>query len=497
MRIYIFFGILFLIFSGACRKMDQTTILSGKLSSVKNVIITLIPVDAYFPGLKSNGRFPQTQTDSMGRFKFVFEQKNADFYQIIFDNYHRLAADIFLEPGDSIHIYQSAHNEPPKFLITGKGSEKLKIFQDDYYIFSKIESFHEKIRSSDFPTELAFKRYIDSIYSERINVLDSANNVPEKLRKYHLNALMAEKAHYLLFHLERRNYYMTGEFRYFYPDDSYLEFTDSIIFDNDFSGNIAARLFANVYLTFLARNNLKEKSEEEWWDENLFWKWNYITRQQKSSWNDMLALGTLSEFSFGLMLDDFHTQLFDFKAKMDTLFSDSTNSRLFENNMMPYLNLAPGNVAPDFELPDADGVLHRLSDYRGNIVYIDFWGTWCYPCIQEIPDALLLQEKYKNSSVKFLYVALEYDKSDIENWKNFIAGKDELYGKMLDHKPFPGVHLVAEKQFRNEMIKDYRMNFAPTHVLIDHQGKIVKPRAKRSAAIAEEIDKLLIKINEK
>ena len=72
-----------------------------------------------------------------------------------------------------------------------------------------------------------------------------------------------------------------------------------------------------------------------------------------------------------------------------------------------------------------------------------------YPCIQEIPDALELQKKYADKPIVFLYVALEYDEENIAEWKNFIAGKNERFGNFLDNKPFPGIHVVAEKQSLN------------------------------------------------
>ena len=53
-----------------------------------------------------------------------------------------------------------------------------------------------------------------------------------------------------------------------------------------------------------------------------------------------------------------------------------------------------GQVAPDFELTDFDGNRHRLSDYRGKVVYVNFWATWCVPCRAELPEIYNLQQEY-------------------------------------------------------------------------------------------------------
>lgn len=482
--------IFLLLVLGSCMEKDPITIVSGILPDLKNSTVTLIPVDDYFPGLKSTEAFPTVMTDSLGRFKFSFIPTNPAFYQIISNNYHQIKADIFIEPKDSIYIQQSSWSDDPKFEIVGKGSEKLRHLEKDFSIFPKDKLFYDKISGDHFTTELEFKRFIDSIHFERVNALNSFSSTPKVVKKYHLNTLNAERAGFLLEHLERRNYYTHGEFGYFFPDKAYYAFLDSIDFNNDFSKTTSAKLLADKYLTDKAQLAFKNRNEEEWWKENLNWKLNFIAHQPKSSWTDLLALSTINEYSLGLMSDDFFEHLKLFEKSMRNHFSSDINRSGFELNVETFKKLEPGSQAPDFELPDSTGVLHKLSDFKGKIVYIDFWGTWCYPCIEEIPDALSLQEKYKDKPVNFIYVALE-SSSDIIRWKEFIAGKNQRFGKFLDNKPFPGVHLVAEDQFRNEAIRDYKINFAPTHVLIDQNGKIVKARAKRSKDIHEDIDKLL------
>jgi thiol-disulfide isomerase/thioredoxin len=498
MKIKFIFTIAVLIFLGAWKenKEEPKTILSGILPDTKNETIILIPVDEYFPGLMMKGEYPTVKTDSLGSYKFTLTKATSNFYQILHNNYHQLKADIYLEPGDSLFIEQSSWNDTPKFVISGKGSGKLKHLENDYSIFPKDKSFYEKIRSNYFKTELDFKRFIDNFYFERTDALASSKVIPGLLKSYHLNTLNAERANFLLEHLENRNYYMKEQFNYFYPEEEYFNFIDNLNFNNEFSQTTAAKVLTSNYLNYKARYALKLKTEDEWWDENLNWKFEYISNQSKSLWKDILALSTIGDYSFGLMSDQFFPDLQMFDNNINKRFFEEKNQKLFENNLTSYKNLAPGKPAPDFELPDSSGVLHRLSGFKGKIVYIDFWGTWCYPCIQEIPDALTLQKKYKDEPVIFMYVALEYDSTNISGWREFISGKNVRFAKFLNNNPFPGVHLVAEKQFRNEKINAYHLSFAPTHVLIDQKGNIVKARAKRSKDIHEDIDALLKVIKE-
>ncbi len=488
-KLILFFTVILIL--SACQKKETHTILSGRLPYFENDSLILVKVNDYFPVAGAVNSQYQILTDSTGRFILKSDQIKPGFYQVLLNNYPKLEYDFYLEPGDSIYFEQPNWNQNPELKINGKGAEKLSYLVKDFELLHKNSSYKDTIRSNGFKTEMLFKAYIDSIKNIRIQELEANNTIPDDLKSRFSNVIEADRAISLLSHLKNRNRYMNNSFDYFYPDTSYYSFLDDISFDSLFCESSEAKELAQLFLENKARIAFKDRSEEEWWEENLFWKFQFITEQEKSIWTDYLALSTISQFSHGMNSNVFFKNLRRFNEEMNELFYREVNRKLFNDAASDYLKLAAGEPAPNFALPNAEGNVVHLSDFKGKIVYLDFWGTWCYPCIQEIPSALKLQEKYKDKPVVFLYVALEYDEENIANWRQFILGKNERFSQVLNNKPFPGIHLVAEKQFLNPDIRPYKLNFAPTYVLIDQKGNLVSARAERANNISEEIDKLL------
>ena len=75
--------------------------------------------------------------------------------------------------------------------------------------------------------------------------------------------------------------------------------------------------------------------------------------------------------------------------------------------------LADTPQAPEFVLRDLDGNQHRLSDYRGQVVIINFWATWCPPCREEMPSMQRAWESLKNDGIHMLAINVGEDEDTI------------------------------------------------------------------------------------
>jgi peroxiredoxin len=119
---------------------------------------------------------------------------------------------------------------------------------------------------------------------------------------------------------------------------------------------------------------------------------------------------------------------------------------------------AEGTLAPEFTLPDLDGHSVSLSDFRGKVVVVNFWATWCPPCRAEIPDFVRMQARYRARGLEF--VGLSVDAGGARDVRPFAEEQGVNYPM-----------LIADERVANSYGGIVGI---PTSFVIDRQGKIVK-----------------------
>ena len=178
--------------------------------------------------------------------------------------------------------------------------------------------------------------------------------------------------------------------------------------------------------------------------------------------------------------DDASAVYKDFMTKVRTSFYADT-LRVFYANIQ---RLKPGNPAPGFTLKGENGKSVSLSDFKGKIVFIDFWGIHCSPCLYEIKNSVpALREKYKDKNIVFLNICVEGEESE---WKEHLAKLN-----------LQGVNLITEGwRLKNAVCNTYGVNGIPHYYIVDADGNIADnnaPRPSQGEILYSALDKLLVK----
>jgi len=129
-----------------------------------------------------------------------------------------------------------------------------------------------------------------------------------------------------------------------------------------------------------------------------------------------------------------------------------------------------GEKASDFTYPDSKGKMVSLSDYRGKVVVVDVWATWCGPCRAEIPYLVKLEKEMEGKDVVFIGVSVDEQK-DHKKWL-----------EALEKEGLEGVQLFAngkDKNGRDKIMKDYKIKGIPRFMVFDKKGNVVTINSPR------------------
>lgn len=143
-----------------------------------------------------------------------------------------------------------------------------------------------------------------------------------------------------------------------------------------------------------------------------------------------------------------------FSQTDDVMFRQQNSDPAFFNRLSNIKNLY------DIALPDESGKTIDLSEFKGKYVVLDFWASWCGPCIKNIPYLKKLMAEMKNAPVAFVSISLDKDAAE---WKNAIKKHH-----------YPGLNLIDSTELAGTF---YKIPWVPVYMIINPDGKIVNANA--------------------
>jgi thiol-disulfide isomerase/thioredoxin len=142
------------------------------------------------------------------------------------------------------------------------------------------------------------------------------------------------------------------------------------------------------------------------------------------------------------------------------------------------VDLDKGTVVPDFSFKDLQGKPRRLVEFRGQYVLLDFWGTWCGPCVRILPELQKVQERFRRRGLVVL--GLPSHEQDGHSVRSVLRANGATF-------------LQAEPESVKDLVEQrFRINVFPTHVLVDPEGRIAETGERlRPPGLTSFLDSLL------
>ncbi|CAN5288793.1 hypothetical protein BH10PLA2_BH10PLA2_35450 [soil metagenome] len=112
--------------------------------------------------------------------------------------------------------------------------------------------------------------------------------------------------------------------------------------------------------------------------------------------------------------------------------------------------------------PTLDGKTFNIADWRGKVVLVDFWATWCGPCVKELPNLQSVYNRFHKDGFEIVGVSLDNDRAALEN---FVKKRELPWTQIFFDEP-------SQQGWTNPLARTYNVNSIPTTFLLDREGRV-------------------------
>ncbi len=384
--------------------------------------------------------------NSEGYGSIIIPIKNMSFTEISLDNINTIP--LFLRPGDNLLLTIKDNH----FLFTGKGSAPNGYLLKSMLLLKELKESIRIVYNDDSPERFitlcnSFESKF-AAFHEKYSDSVSFSKEEAYLLKKNINALVL---------IEKQNY--LSSFPRVQVDSLNLDNKLQLWKNEIYRDTLLIKAHSMNFKTLLYLHHnyeMKKIISQEEIENGLYPALSAAVIKERYSlpiqefllFTDLTT--NIQTFGLTYTLDSIAEKLKKIYPSSEYLSSISKAYKEFEH-------LFKGSEAPDFQAVTLDNKSCALNDFRGKVVLIDVWATWCGSCIKSFPAVYALKEEFNNKAVVFLFVSIDKDEA---KWKEFL----------MKHSELNGIHFRINDHHFDE---NYKITAVPRYILIDKEGKIV------------------------
>lgn len=439
-NIGIYIGLMLIL--GACSPKSASTVhLYGQLQDMGRQDV-LMRYDGA-ASLLGDSRDIILHTDQAGRFDTVLSWEKPAYYSICRNT-------LYLSPGDELEVKVTQNNLEAEF--RGRGAEANIYLKER--LFPKGGSFLEG--GANVKTDFRqTRRVIDSLAGLRERQLEELQGVSAEFKALEKARIYADVINSYLYYASYAPEY-EGKSRDEIDIAEQANIGEALAEVKEKIGYLSDDRYLNVAVV---RNILFYREEPGYCRYFEDYTLSPLGRELFVGYEKVAAL------RHNLTLE-----LVEEIQAYTTTMQERELAREIDNKLEQAARLLPGRPAPDFVMVDIAGNQKKLSDFKGKVLYLDLWATWCGPCIQESPAFAALSKKYP----EILFLQISRDEHP-GSWKNYLARKPAVLPQ------YNSVDL--------NLVEGWQLYYIPRFILIDREQKIINAYAPRPSS--EEIIPLL------